>query len=205
MGGCIVKIKKLKPSIWMMPLLAILGGCVAGQTIPLDYTPDAVSGQATNVSVTVKVQDRRDYVVSGNKDAAYIGHYRAGFGNTWDVKTRSHNSLASLIERDLSADLQALGFKVGSASAMRQVQVTIKEWNFDGYINGKVWCEMQVAILDPQNRVLYRDEFKDSRHIAGNAWTGAKSATEREVPALYRDVIRKLVRDNPGALQALRQ
>jgi uncharacterized lipoprotein YajG len=200
-----VNIRKMRSGIWMVPLLAVLGGCVAGQTIPLDYTPAAVSAPATNVTVTVKVQDRRDYVVSGNKDAAYIGHYRAGLGNTWDVKTRSHQSLASHIERDLGTDLQALGFKVGSAGATRQVQVTIKEWNFDGYIDGKVWCEMQVAILDPQNKVLYRHELKESRHIAGSVMTGVKSATEREVPALYRDVIRKLVRDDAGALQALRQ
>ena len=197
--------KKMSPSAWMMPLFVLLGGCVVGQTIPLDYTPDVASAPSTNVTVTVKAQDSRAYVVSGNKDTAYIGHYRAGLGNTWDVKTSSGTSLASHIERDLGADLQALGFKVGSAGATRQVQVTIKEWNFDGYIDGKVWCEMQVTILDPQNKVLYRHEFKDSRHIAGSVMMGAKSATEREVPVFYRDIIRKLVRNDAGALRALRQ
>ena len=187
------------------PLVSILflGGCVAGQTIGLDYSPEGARSSSRNVSVNVSVADSRAYVADGSKNGVYIGTYRGGFGNTFDVKSGSGEPLATIVKRDLSADLKALGFDVTEGNAARKVRVTINEWKFDAYTSATYWYDITVAILDAQNRALKQNTLKDSVSIEGSVMTGAKSAVEREVPKLYREVIRKMVRENSDLLRAL--
>jgi len=185
--------------------LALLSGCVAGQNIRMTYEPVSQPAESLNVIVTVHVTDDRPFVVNGNKKPSYIGHYRAGFGNTWDVNTKDMEPLANMIQRDLISDLRSLGFKVGSQeNAARVVEVSIVDWNFDTYINGKFWYDCRVKVLDANGRQLSEQKLQDTVVIEGSVWVGAKYAFEREMPNIYRSVIRKMVRESPVTLAALK-
>lgn len=180
-----------------------LVGCVVGQTIPLDYQSQATS-VPISTSVGLNVSDDRPYVLSGDKQPTYLGIYRAGFGNTWDVNTKGKVPLADQMQEDLIEAFKSLGVDAGSASG-RAISVSIVDWNFDSYINGRFEYEIAVKLTDASGAVLYNQTLKDETVIKGNFMTGAKSAFEKGIPVEYDKVIVKLTRENQGLLNALRQ
>ncbi len=180
--------------------------CVAGQKVDLTYTPEVAQSGGEQGTVTVTVEDRREFVVSGDKDPAYIGHFRAGFGNPWDVKTEGEIPLAELIQRDLTADLEALGFTVPAERTGRTLEITIQDWNFDSYTNVKFWYELQLRVTDEQGGVLHEATLKeDEIVIKGSAMVGPKYAFKREYPGIYESIIKKIARENEEIRSALRQ
>jgi hypothetical protein len=190
-------------------LLAVaLGGCVVGQSLPTAYTPPAATQTGTadqRSSVQVEVTDDRAYVKSGDKPPHFIGKYRAGFGNPWNVYTENDEPLASILLRDLSAELAALGYDVrSSAPADRQLAISIVDWNFDGYQNGRMWYELRATVRDATGNVVATDTVRDETKIKGTFWMGAKGGFEREMPKLYAAAVARLVRDNPTISAALR-
>ncbi len=181
-----------------------LGGCVVGQSLPANYEAGPAAVAAKGTAVAVAVRDERPYVRSGDKPPYFIGKYRGGFGNPWDVTTKGKQPLASLLERDLGKELQALGYSVVARSgAQRVLDVAIVDWNFDGMVDGKFWYELDAKVFGPDDSQLAGNKVKDGQHIEGSIWTGAKSGFEAKMPELYAGAIRKLVRDNPKISSAL--
>jgi hypothetical protein len=130
----------------MLSIAVALSGCVAGQTLNYDYTPTTAVDKASG-AVSVVVRDERTYVKDGNKGADYVGHYRAGFGNTWDVTTKGGTAFADVLARDIREEVESLGFTTGKGA--RTLQVDMKEWNMDTYVNAKFWYELIVAVVGP--------------------------------------------------------
>jgi hypothetical protein len=197
----------IKRRILIVPALlasaTLLGGCVAGQSLPANYEPgSAVATKGT--AVTAKVHDERPFVTSGDKPPYFIGKYRAGFGNPWDVTTQGKQPLAGVLQRDLAKELQALGYAVVvPADAARTLDVAIRDWNFDTYINGKFWYVLDVRVLGRDGKELVQDTVQESQYIEGSFWTGGKGAFEAKMPELYAGAVRKLVRENPKVSAAL--
>ena len=183
----------------------VLTGCVAGQNIKLQYQPDSVAVTKLVVSdgFALSVSDKRSFVTSGNKNPWYIGHYRAGFGNTWDVTTYKKVPLADQLQADLKKELMSLGLKEGASETARLVAVTIRDWNFDAMNNGRFWYDIQIVVSGRDGDVLAESSVKEEKVIKGSMMTGAKSAMEKQVPLIYGEIIRKLVRENPAILAAL--
>lgn len=179
-----------------------LCGCVAGQEIDLSYSPPHIQPPKQAIaSVKVTVRDERIFVANGDKRPSYIGHYRAGYGNTWDVTTRGEIPLATQMENDLRYDLLHMGFPT-LPNPDKTVLVTIKEWNFNTYLNGLFWYSLNVKVA-ARGKVLTESEIMDKTRIEGNIWVGAKYGMERDMPTIYTSIIRALVRDNPTAMGAL--
>lgn len=191
-------------SLALSPL--VLAGCVAGQSLQTTYQAPEAEVQATGPSVALKVTEDRPYVTSGDKPPYFIGKYRAGFGNPWDVSTENNEPLVDILRRDLAIELAALGHPVkDDVPADRQLIVSIRDWNFDGYQNGKFWYELAVSVQSGTGEVLASSIVKDNIGITGSLWTGAKGGFERDMPKIYPEVIRKTIRGNPeisGALAA---
>jgi uncharacterized lipoprotein YajG len=188
----------------LLATAALLTGCVAGQHIKLHYEPaPQASSSGAGAPFVLVVKDQREYVTSGNKTPWYIGHYRAGFGNTWDVVNFNQVPLADQMKSDLHRDLLSLGFVEGASGSAKTVTVTITEWNFDAAINGRLWYDVQVSVAAADGHVLATSQVKDEKVIKGSVMMGAKGAMEDEIPTYYAEVIRKLVRENPTTLGAL--
>lgn len=182
----------------------LLTGCVAGQQIKFGDLPMGNQDAPLGITVLVKVDDNRDFVRSGNKTPAYIGHYRAGLGNPWDVNTHQKKALAEIFREDLERELKSLGFNLGEGPDGKKLQVVIKDWNFDTYLNGKIWYDIEVAVLTMGNQQLAIDAIKETKVIEGSVLVGAKYAFEKEVPKIYADIIGRLIRENSKILTALK-
>jgi uncharacterized lipoprotein YajG len=181
----------------------MLCGCVAGQNIKIGGVPEGAAKESSGVIVELNVNDERPFVTSGDKEPYYIGHYRAGFGNTWDVTTYQKVALAEIMKKDLVAELQSLGYQVEKEGSNKKLVVKINDWNFDTYMNGKLWWDIDVIVIDPSGEVVTRVNLKDKKVIKGSVWVGAKYAFEKAVPEYYLEIIKAIVRDNKAVLNAL--
>ena len=182
----------------------VLAGCVAGQSLGTDYEAGPAVAPVEGTSVVLQVTEDRPYVKSGDKAPYYIGRYRAGFGNPWDVTTKDNVPLVDVLRGDIVEELVALGHPVKDAApADRQVAVSIRDWNFDGYQNGEFWYDLLVTVRAADGAVLVNSVVKDKVGITGTLWEGAKGGFERDMPKLYAQAIRKLFRDNAEVSAAL--
>ena len=184
-------------------LVFLLSGCVAGQHIKVGGVEKSQPEKQLNVQVNLNVEDKRTYVTSGDKEPYYIGHYRAGLGNTWDVTTYQKQSLADLLSKDLSNELLSLGFTLGSDQFDKKLIVNVNDWNFDMYINGKMWWDLDVLVVTADGNLLASEKLKEERIIEGNILTGAKSAFERNVPLIYLEIVKNTIRNNQAVMNAL--
>lgn len=180
-----------------------LTGCVAGQTIALDHEPAETASPDTGIAVQLSVTDQREYVLSGKEPPDYIGQYRAGFGNPWNVTTASKLSFADNLAEDIGEELQNLGFSLAESGADGKLNVDIRDWNFDTYSNGEIWCEIDVSVLAADGSKLASSTVKESREFKGSVWVGAKSAMEEGVPQIYDEVVDAILRSNQAVLDAL--
>lgn len=196
--------KKTANNLATLIVLLFLSGCVAGQSIKMSYEQQQPEAAKYHGTIFVQVKDDRPYIVNGDKDPAYIGHYRAGFGNTWDVKTSSNEPLATIMERDLTAKLEAMGFHVANKEKAKRVfAVAIKEWNFDTYVNGKYWIHCEAKVLDENQNMIFSHKVENNGVIRGSFWVGAKYAFEREMPVLYKETIDRIINGNPEMTKQL--
>jgi len=181
----------------------LLGGCVVGQSVAPTYDVGPAAA-ATGTPVALVVRDERPYVKNGEKPAFFIGQYRGGFGNPWNVSSEGDQPLASLLQRDLTKELQSLGHPVVAQSpGVRVLDVAIDEYQFDGYQNAKFWYLFNVRVIGPDGKAVAQSTVQDHQVIQGTFWEGAKGGVEKKLPELYAGAIRKLVRDNPSISAAL--
>ena len=180
------KIKLFLKCVLLLTAIGTFQSCVVGQHIKMNYTPEGSAATANGKSVLLKVKDMRPYILDGDKNPSYIGHYRAGFGNTWDVTTENEFPLADKLEEDLSKELIHLGFAVKSSS--KQVKVLIHEWNFDAYQNGRFWYELNIQVLQGSSQEA-ESTVSETIRIEGSFWTGAKAGFERDMPNIYKNII----------------
>lgn len=184
-------------------LLATLSGCVAHQAITLRHAPGSGPAVASAKSVSIDAKDSREFIVSGNKQPSYLGHFRAGFGNTWDVNNAGKRALADQFRHDLTAELESHGVKV-IASGERKMLVDIKDWNFDAYQNGKVWYEIAVSVAAADGTLLASIILKkENIVIRGSVMTGPAGAFKRDMPLLYSGIIKEIL-GNSEIQQALK-
>lgn len=188
---------------FVLAVILLTAGCVAGQHLSYDYAPEAVAIKNSG-TVNVAVRDERPYVTSGDKSPDYVGHYRAGFGNTWDITTEGKTPFADVVARDLREEITALGFSGGTGG--KTLQVVIREWNMDTYLNAKFWYALMVSVIrQDSGTVLAEKSLAEEKRIEGSVWVGPKYAVEKQMPTFYDEVIKTIARENPVILDALRQ
>ena len=181
----------------------LLSGCASMTSVRLHYTPGAYDKPAVSQPVELAVADKRPYVVDGKEPADFVGHVRGGYGNPWGYTTQGKVPLARQMEADLARELAALGFVVGAPGGTRKLSVVINDFNFDGYMGGKFWYEVNVTVSDASNALLTEQTIKEQHPIRGSL-KGAHYAIRGQVPGLYDQLIRKIVRENLKILQALK-
>lgn len=188
----------------LIAVISILSGCAVKQKVALEYEAQKPSGVSESYpAVSTAVNDVRAYVVSGEKPGSYIGTYRGGFGNPFNVNTKGNVALSQLLENDLNEELKALGF-VG-ANGDKTLVVDISEWKFDAYQNAKFDYMLHVKVVDSaKTTVAQSDVVGKGIFIQGTFMGGGKAGVERDMPKLYSDVIKQIVRENKDILEALK-
>lgn len=187
----------------LIVMIAMFSGCVAKQKVALDYKAQKTEGAVeSRPKVNVTVNDERSYIKSGEKPASYIGTYRGGFGNPFNVNTKDNIALSELLHDDLIEELNTLGFiKEGGDKTLI---VDILEWKFDAYQNASFNYLLNVKVVDNAKTTLVKSDVvgKDI-YIKGTFMGGGKGGVERDMPKFYSDVIRQIVRDNKDVFKAL--
>jgi len=142
--------------------------------------------------VSVETKDSRDFIVAGKKPPSYLGRLRGGYGNTWGVKNAGDVALAAQFRNDLVAEFRSQGLETVD-SGDRRMSVDIRDWNFDAYLNGRIWYDIDIAVADASGKVLAKAKVKDEQVIRGSAMMGPTGAFKREVPLIYSGIIKEIL------------
>lgn len=199
-------------------LLAGLSGCVIGNKH--DYAgiaPDlTVTGQHT---VAVVVVDNRPYVVNGDKDPDFVGLQRGGFGNPFDVTTKSTKPLASDIADDVVAALNKRGLKssgttlkpgttvddalkaAAGAGKERGLVLDIREWKSDTYNGTALIFDVEARVCDATGASL-ADVVKTGDQDLGSSFMDPPGHAKEVVPPAFKATMESLLND-PKVVSAL--
>ncbi|MEM0924167.1 MAG: hypothetical protein AAGI13_14045, partial [Pseudomonadota bacterium] len=99
----------------VMLLTIGLAGCAIGNQY--DLSQGAARVGDISQSVSVAVIDQRPYVLSGDKSPNFIGLQRGGYGNPFDVTTRSSRSAAEDLTRMLVNSYASAGSNAKALTA----------------------------------------------------------------------------------------
>ncbi len=193
----------MRNCVILAAMVLFLSGCAVNQGILLKYTPEAHEKIISNHTVTLDVIDARAYIKDQSKPASYIGHFRGGYGNTFNAYTVGKVALAQQFSESILSELKVLGFETRDTAGDRKIKVEILDYNFDAYINGRFWYDIKVTVLDSNNSVLSESVFKETHAIKGSVMMGPMGAFKREVPVMQQQLIKKMIRDNQKLMQAL--
>lgn len=151
-------------------LLFLLPACTVGNTY--DYRTAPELRARSSGTVAVGVHDKRLYIVSNDKQPDFVGLQRGGFGNPFEVTTRSGAALAddfaqtivdALSRNGIAASTVALSPQDGRKAAMqtmagtgaeRAIFVTLDEWKSDNFINVALVYNLSAEVFDSQGKVL---------------------------------------------------
>lgn len=209
---------KLYKISFIVIVLSILSGCAIGNKY--DYQEADISLPVKGTStVSLGVVDKRDYVLNGNKPANFTGLQRGGFGNPFDVTTRSGKPLTDDITEALSRALQNAGFQVNNlyfsspdtslvASVIKKggteksILLTVSEWKTDVYMNISVSYDFLLQILNQQGKEIASASM-NSNGIEKLSGAGFEGQNSRAATAALETKIARLFND-PAIIQALK-
>jgi len=186
----------------------ILGGCAFGQTYSYADAPMALQSVSSSGPVAVAVHDQRPYVTSGNKQPQFVGLMRGGFGNPFDVNTKSGGPLAdelrdsivkAMRDRGIAAAPASVSFRdnasaarsaVTKSGARRAALVTLREWKTDSMMNSSVLYDATLQVFDASGKELASSSVKGTDAVAGGLTPdvdGMRAASAKRLGQLFDD------------------
>ena len=188
--------KNLMKIAFLTAIALELGGCAVGVTHSLDQVSPNINAK-NGSTVELAVQDKRDFVVRGEKPASFIGLSRGGFGNPFDVNTTSGKSLASDISKVVETALTNKGVKVINvevapsaaedktiellaSSGNKSIFLKINSWKSDTFSQTTLNYNLELLILDKTGKVLGSNAVSGSEILSGPSW----SARDKVPPVL---------------------
>jgi hypothetical protein len=153
--------------VFTLAVASLVAGCAFGRKQEFDSARLDVSTSSRTISVAVL--DHRPYVVSKDKSESFTGLSRGGFGNPFDVTTKSGQPLATDMANALASSLRAKGATVNvvtlspltsDSAAMAKVATVngkgllleVAEWKSDKYMRTKLAFDLRVFVVDPKGR-----------------------------------------------------
>jgi hypothetical protein len=195
--------------------LCLRTGCVMGNTHAFNYVPTERSDVGNGVTVLVfAVDDQREYVVSGDEPANFVGEQRNGYGMPFNVTTADKRPFAAIVQETVQRDLEASGFRVTTsrekqgadavkaAQARKGLKVVMREFKSDTFNNINFDYDFEVVVYDDAGNELARDRVSGEEELKGSLMNPVK-ASKQKVPAYFYDKIHALVAGNPKVVQAL--
>jgi hypothetical protein len=168
--------------------LVFLGGCAVG--VKHDYNQTALDlGATTSATVAVGTLDHRPYVTAGTTAPNFVGMSRGGFGNPFDVTTKSGKPLASDISGSIvgsmkgkGVDAQVVELKPAlssdaaktallAAGTQRSVMITLQAWESDTMINIGFTYDLILQILDKEGKLLASKAQLGNENLGSTGFT----------------------------------
>jgi hypothetical protein len=156
--------------------------------------------------ITIAVHDQRTYVLDGRKSENYVGMFRAGFGNPWDVITENKEPLSNIMANNICGGLNNSGIKAGkvltkytdskssilntmattSKNSDRLIILTILEWYTDTYRNSTLLAHLMVEVYDGGKNNISKYEFKEERNLGyGEPYNTAPNAFKDIIATIF--------------------
>ncbi|MGV8996465.1 MAG: hypothetical protein ACOH12_05915 [Parvibaculaceae bacterium] len=173
----------------------LLAGCAVGNKIDYSQQYPAMAPITQGQTVTLGLQDMRPYVLSGDKDANFVGVQRGGYGNPFDVTTSSGRPLADDLLMTFSSALKRGGANVtsttvaGSKSVAQAVEqlgkngsnrvmlISFPEWKSDSFMNSWVMYDVTAKVFDKGGKLLGEKHLQGKQSVvAGAAYADNEAA-----------------------------
>lgn len=181
-----------------------LSGCVTPTKFKLSYVaqPEVLPVLAAK-TFSLEVIDERPFVTHEGKVPGFLGRIRSNYGIPRDVINDKKVSLADQMKGDLRQELLSLGL-VESSSPSNHMKLRIRDWNFDTGVNSRIWYDVEVSVRNAASQKLVTDRVKDEKVlVTANVLGASPERFMKELPTIYAELIRELVRDNASILAAL--
>lgn len=148
----------------LIAVTVLLAGCAIGNQYDLSQGTAPVGDVSRSVSIAVI--DQRPYVLDGDKSPNFVGLQRGGYGNPFDVTTRSGRSAADDLTRMLvnsyansGSTAEALNAAPGSpaeqvvsrfqqAGTDRLLLVEMREWKTDALAQITTSWDLTARVFD---------------------------------------------------------
>ena len=187
---------------------AILGGCAVGRSVSYADAPAAMGSLSSSGSVAVAVQDERPYVLSGGKPDRFVGLMRGGFGNPFDMNTKSGAPLADDLRDAIVRAMKARGInampvtvalreqssavkgKLLDAKARRSVLVSLKEWKSDTLMNTDFHYDVTTTVFDANGNQLASSTMRGMDSLGNLGLTpddGVQKEVGRKIDRMFDD------------------
>lgn len=189
--------------------IAIMSGCAVGNTHRYHDTIAQINATGSN-AIVVATHDQREYVLSGKKDASFVGVQRGGFGNPFSITTASGKPLAedmtqaivnSLANKGFKSipvavghqeDRQAVISKLKTAGGERFVIFTLKQWRSDTYQNTRLDYDVKAEVVDLEGNTVAEKQISGSDDLKGSVLNPPKHA-KKAVPVAFKEKIEILL------------
>jgi hypothetical protein len=196
------------PWCLMWAIMAVsLSGCAVGQKFSYDNITINLGSAGAAGNFSIAVLDFREYVKSGNKSENFVGLSRGGFGNPFDVETRSGSALASEMAAAIAASLQGKGAKVqtvivrpgdgpeGSRQALlrtghdRLLLFTLHEWKTDTMFRTSLDFDLNLDVFNGGGKSLGTSRVS-GREVSGGSILSAEKDSQRWFAAKVYELLR---------------
>ena len=194
-------------------------GCAVGNRYA--YSTVALEPTLTGSGrVSVATQDRREYVLSGDKKPNFVGLQRGGYGNPFDVGTSGGQPLADDMTRAIVVAMAKRGFQPApvlvapsaDAAQVRQalftdgaergLLLTLREWKSDTYINVALRYDITLVVMDRTGATLAEKRTQGRDDLGGSFWNPPSHAKDA-VPLAFKAKLEEVLND-PAIASALR-
>ncbi|OAN18248.1 hypothetical protein A3K86_04950 [Photobacterium jeanii] len=203
---------KFSPFLIILPVLLSLSGCVKVMTA------EEAAPQLTNLKsdqqLNLAVLDKREYVLSGEKTAAFEGIIRSSLGIPYSHTTATNEPMSVFLSNRLSAgfkkhgidanvivtapnmSIQEIEYKRPNKTA-NTIVIVLNEWKYDFHaFSDNSWYNMDVVVFDSQGKK------KLVKNFAGENDIPDKSSISNEMQLLYKSRFENVF-SNSDVLKAL--
>ncbi|HET9475803.1 MAG TPA: hypothetical protein VFO82_18020 [Steroidobacteraceae bacterium] len=182
-----------KVSALLVAALA-LGGCAVGQKFSYADGYIALLPGRSDTPAAVAVLDQRSYILSGDKRENFVGLSRGGYGNPFNVTTKTGApmavDMASAVARALEANGQpakavvvpVAGGTEGAKSALlssgaeRLMLFTLREWKTDTMARTGLWFDVTLDVFDAAGETLASKQITGQEISGGTIVSAEKDA-----------------------------
>lgn len=194
-------------------------GCAVGQKIDYSQQYSSIPTITQGTTLSLGVQDLRPYVISGKKEANFVGVQRGGYGNPFDVTTTSGRPLAEDLLQTFTNTFRSAGTVVTGttlASSLspemavttlsekgseRILYISFKEWKSDSLANSWVIYDVTARIYDRNGKMLGQNHLQGKDAISSSA-AMAKSDANNSITQAFQQKIKDLL-GGPEIIAAL--
>lgn len=194
----------------------------SGCAIGVKHKYDDINPEATlhtHGTIAVGVQDKRPYVVTGDKAETFVGLSRGGYGNPFDVNTESGSPLAKDFRAAIVSLLKSGGATVtevefkpstsgydvrqslAQTGADKSVLLTLREWKSDTFMRTALHYDIELIVFGSKNDTLGNKTLAGKDDLGGNIIHPPAHARSA-VPAAFRKKLEELFSD-PDIVRAL--